>query len=103
MEYLQGENFDVKWVKTEDSGRVKDSLGIPQNLRSCHTMKIGDYYVEGHVPVEVIRKLLRERPAIKGIALPGMPSGSPGMDGVKIAPFVIYSISEDGVAEFTRV
>lgn len=103
MDYLRDQNFDVTWVKTEDMGSIKKGLGIPQNLQSCHTMKIGDYFVEGHVPVEAIRKLLQEQPSIRGIALPGMPSGSPGMDGVKTKPFIIYSVAEGRVAEFMKL
>lgn len=59
---------------------------------SCHTALINDYFVEGHVPIEAIDKLLTEKPKIKGIALPGMPSGSPGMSGFKLEKWKIYSL-----------
>ena len=72
-------------------------------MQSCHTSIIGDYYVEGHVPVEAIRKLLDERPSIDGIALPGMPQGSPGMSGEKAEPFVIYAITGGAVEEFVTL
>ena len=68
---------------------------IPE-LQGCHTSFIGDYVVDGHVPVEAINKLLAEHPASKGIALPGMPEGSPGMAGDKAGPFTIYAIGADG-------
>ncbi len=60
--------------------RVAKKLGVPDRVRSCHTAVIGGYFVEGHVPAADIRKLLRERPKARGIAVPGMPIGSPGME-----------------------
>lgn len=104
MEYLQDNGFKVNVVKTDAPEDIKDKMGVPENLRSCHTTVIGEYYIEGHVPVEAIRKLLAERPAVKGIALPGMPAGSPGMGGAKSGPFVIYAVAADGTAtEFMRL
>ncbi len=79
---------------------VKDDLDIPEDMRSCHTSLVGEYYVEGHVPVEAVRQLLLEQPDIDGIALPGMPQGSPGMSGNKDGTWVIYSISGGAVEEF---
>lgn len=84
----------------DDMTNIKDGLGIPQDMRSCHTSIVEDYFLEGHVPLEAIRKLLDERPAIDGLALPGMPSGSPGMAGIKAQPFTIYSVVDGGVDEF---
>ena len=66
-------------------------------MQSCHTTVIGKYFVEGHMPFEAINKLLSENPDISGIALPGMPSGSPGMPGPQAEPFMVYSI-KDGVS-----
>ncbi len=85
---------------TDSVGEIKDDLDIPEDMRSCHTVIVEDYFVEGHVPVEAIWKLLEEQPEIDGIALPGMPSGSPGMSGSKDGPWVIYSISDAGIEEF---
>lgn len=83
---------------------IKDELGVPETLRSCHTTTIGDYFVEGHIPLEAIDKLLLEMPDIKGIAMPGMPVGSPGMPGVKRGDFIIYSVNHDGTfQEFMRI
>jgi hypothetical protein len=65
---------------------------VPQEFEGCHTIEVGGYAVEGHVPAKIIHKLLKERPAIRGISLPGMPDGSPGMGGAKREPFVIYEI-----------
>ena len=88
---------------TGDFEDVKVELDIPEDMWGCHTSIVGDYYVEGHVPVEAIRKLLREQPEIDGIALPGMPQGSPGMSGEKDGPWVIYSISGSVVEEFVTI
>jgi hypothetical protein len=70
-------------VMTDNVDEVKDRLNIPEELWGCHTSVIGDYFIEGHVPVAAIEKLLAEQPDIDGIALPGMPSGAPGMTGTK--------------------
>lgn len=74
---------------------IKQNLGVRANLEGCHTTVIGDYVVEGHVPVTAINRLLTEKPAIKGFSLPGMPQGSPGMSGEKEAPFEVLSITGD--------
>jgi hypothetical protein len=98
--YLEEEGFEVESRMMDDTSELKDSLGIPQDMRSCHTSMVGDYFVEGHVPVEAIRKLLDEQPPIEGIALPGMPSGSPGMPGVLAQPLTVYSIVDGETAEY---
>ena len=77
-------------------GAIKNDLGVPMSLQSCHTTKIGSYFVEGHIPLEAINKLMAEKPDILGIAMPGMPSGSPGMPGVKTNDFVVYAVNKDG-------
>ena len=103
--YLERVGFDVNTIADDRTlAKVKDEFGIPANMRSCHTAVIGDYFVEGHIPIEVIEKLLAEKPDIDGIALPGMPSGSPGMPGVKRGDWVIYAIKDGQVIrEFVRV
>ena len=98
--YLEEEGFQVTLERTNNVDEIKDSLGIPDDVRSCHTAVIGRYFVEGHVPVAAIAKLLEEQPEIDGIALPGMPSGSPGMLGSKEGPFVIYAVADGAVSEF---
>ena len=103
-QYMGKKGFDVKVVETEDSSPISDKYGIPSSMESCHTTVIGDYFVEGHVPVEAINKLLEEKPDIAGIAMPGMPSGSPGMPGAKKAAFIIYAVAKDGsTSEFMRI
>ena len=80
--YMRGKGYEVSVNLVADPDRIKADFGIPASLYSCHTAKIDDYLVEGHVPEGAIAKLLVERPSLKGIALPGMPEGAPGMGGV---------------------
>lgn len=92
--YLRNNGFDVRIEEVADMTPVKRRFGIPPDLESCHTMDVGGYAVEGHVPIKAIDRLLSEKPGIKGIALPGMPEGSPGMPGPKSDKFVIHTISD---------
>lgn len=104
--YLQKRGFEVQFLETTatDLSDLKKQQMIPVEMQSCHTATIGGYFVEGHMPYEAIEKLLLEKPDIKGIALPGMPSGAPGMPGKKTGLFVIYAINKDGsTSEFMRI
>jgi hypothetical protein len=101
--YLHAKGFKVKVQEVSDPTVIKRQVGVPEQMWACHTLIVGRYYVEGHVPVEGIQKLLKEQPNIDGIALPGMPEGSPGMSGVKRGPFIIYSISKGEIREYTRL
>ncbi len=102
--FLDGEDYDLEIVQMDDVTPIKDQYKIPTNLRSCHTAEIGGYFIEGHMPSEAIDKLLAEKPDIAGIALPGMPSGSPGMPGGKSSTFVIYAVDKNGnVSEFMKI
>ena len=94
--YLRQNGFDVDVRPTNDLAEIGQKAGVPEGLQGCHTMFVDRYVVDGHVPANVIRKLLSERPAIAGITLPGMPNGSPGMTGRKGAPFTIYAVNKDG-------
>jgi hypothetical protein len=94
---LQKDGFVVETIVTQNMEPIKNRYGVPRDMESCHTAVIGEYFVEGHVPVEAVNKLLDERPDIDGIALPGMPSGSPGMPGPKRGPFTIYAIKDSKV------
>lgn len=97
-------SFDVDRIDVQDVSVIKDQYEIPNALRSCHTTVIGDYFVEGHIPIEAVNKLLEEKPDIAGIAMPNMPSGSPGMPGAKYGDFVIYAVKHDGsFYEFMRI
>jgi hypothetical protein len=92
-DHLRANGFDVKSVETHDLPLIKQSHGVKPALEGCHTIEVGDYAVEGHVSAATIKRLLAERPTIKGISLPGMPDGSPGMGGRKTEPFKIYEIT----------
>ena len=92
--YLRQHDFNVTVVESPDLEQFKREQAIPLNLQGCHTMLVDGYAVEGHVPVTVIEKLLHEQPEIRGVSLPGMPSGSPGMTGQKQEPFEIYTIMD---------
>jgi hypothetical protein len=94
--YLGQNGFTVDVKPTNDLAEISRKAGVPEELEGCHTSFIGGYVVDGHVPVKAIRKLLDEKPTIAGITLPGMPPGSPGMDGEKIGPLTIYAVSRDG-------
>jgi hypothetical protein len=78
--HMRQSGFQVRVRDVQDTAPVARRLGVPDDLRSCHTASVGGYAVEGHVPAGDIRRLLRERPQAAGIAVPGMPMGSPGME-----------------------
>lgn len=94
--YMGRRGYSTDIQETLELSDLKADLGVPAELASCHTSKIGGYVVEGHIPNEAVEKLLTERPDIKGIGLAGMPAGSPGMPGPKTEDFVIYEITKDG-------
>lgn len=95
--YLRRNGFEVKVVAMHDLSLIKKQHGVSEELEGCHTTLVDEYVVEGHVPIRILDKLLTERPSIRGISLPGMPQGSPGMIGQKAEPFTIYEIgSGDG-------
>jgi hypothetical protein len=99
-DYLRSNGFSVRVVESPNMTLIKNLHGVRHDLEGCHTTVVGDYVVEGHVPITPIKRLLSEKPAIKGISLPGMPQGSPGMSGEKEGPFKVLSITgEDGPAQ----
>jgi hypothetical protein len=91
--YLRANGFKVSVVEEPNMTVIKQKYGVRRDLRGCHSTVIGKYVVEGHVPVGPIKRLLAEKPDIKGISLPGMPQGSPGMAGPKQGPFEVLAIS----------
>ena len=78
---VEGAGLAVKVMETRDLNGIRRRLGVPADLGACHTAEVGGYIVEGHVPAIAIRRLLEERPDAVGVAVAGMPAGSPGMDG----------------------
>ena len=100
---MRGKGYQVSVNFVADPDAIKAKFGVPEALYSCHTAKIDDYLVEGHVPEAAIAKLLAERPNLKGIALPGMPEGAPGMDGVPGIYRVVGFEANGRVHQFARV
>lgn len=94
--HLREHGYRVTIVETKNMTAIKKKFGVAQQFEGCHTIDVGGYVVEGHVSAQMIDRLLRERPDIRGISLPGMPDGSPGMTGTKKEPFVIYELSSEG-------
>jgi hypothetical protein len=93
-DYLRENGFEVTVKPTHDLPLMKQQYGVPSELEGCHTTLVDGYVVEGHVPIGAVLRMLTERPAIKGISLPGMPAGSPGMFGEKTVPFTIFAIGK---------
>ena len=96
IRYMQAHGYVVTAHEDQSMAVVKARLGVPANLASCHTAKIGGYVIEGHVPVEDIRRLLAEHPDARGLAAPGMPMGSPGMEMGAPERYDVLLIGRDG-------
>lgn len=97
VDHMKAAGFQVRVVDMDDVTEVKQASGVPMRLRTCHTAVVGDYVVEGHVPADVVQKLLRERPAAAGVAVPGMPIGSPGMEqGPRKDPYDVLLFDKAG-------
>lgn len=93
ISHLEANGFEVEFVDLKDVRPVKRENGVPQELSSCHTALVAGYVIEGHVPVADIRRLLEERPAIDGLAVPRMPIGSPGMEGAHPEVYDVVSFN----------
>jgi len=96
IEHLEANGFDVEPVDVTDLRLVKSIAGIAPEQASCHTARIGDYVIEGHVPAADIRRLLSEHPEARGLTVPGMPQGSPGMESPNPEHYQVLLIGEDG-------
>ncbi len=100
---MQANGFAVKVIEQEDLSPIKRQYSIPENLESCHTAEIDGYIIEGHVPAEDVIRLLAERPKAKGLAVPGMPIGSPGMEqGNEKEPYPVVLFGDDGMFIYSR-
>lgn len=96
LEHLKQNNFNVKDVVTDDVQAIKDKYGITREMASCHTAIVDGYVVEGHAPANDIKTLLKTKPKVVGIAVPGMPSGTPGMEmGGKKEPYNVMSFDRE--------
>ena len=97
VDHLKAAGFEVKAVDVEDIAAVKTTYGVPAALQSCHTAVVSGYAIEGHVPADAVARLLKERPPVAGLAVPGMPVGSPGMEvGNRRDPYSIMSFDRTG-------
>jgi hypothetical protein len=104
VEHVRAAGFDVDVVESAEVNRLKTRLGVPQALASCHTAEIDGYVIEGHVPPAAIKRLLAEKPDGKGLAVPGMPVGSPGMDveGMKPETYEVILFGPSGQRTYAR-
>ena len=98
IEHLEAAGFTVDARDVRDIMSVKVDAGVPTQMSSCHTALVDGYVVEGHVPAEHVKQMLAEDPDIAGIAVPGMPVGSPGMEGPNAQPYEVFSFTRDGQA-----
>lgn len=98
MGHLQAKGFSVKTNSVTDNqlNEIKAKYGVPRSLQSCHTALVEGYVIEGHVPADLIYRLLKEKPAVIGLAVPGMPEGSPGMEGANPEPYDILAFDRNG-------
>lgn len=100
VEHLREHDLDVAVVNVRSTQPVQSRVGVPRELGSCHTAKVGNYWVEGHVPADLIQRLMTEQPSdIAGIAVPGMPIGSPGMEGPNPVEYDVLAYDINGVTQ----
>ncbi len=100
--HLRHHGFIGEITDTSDMSAVKARLGVPDALASCHTAQLGNYIIEGHVPAHALKRLLAERPDAIGLAVPGMPIGSPGMEGGAPETYDVILFGKNGQASFGR-
>lgn len=104
VSYLNDNGISATVVSVKDMQSIKSKHKVPSNVVSCHTALMNEYILEGHIPIEVIKKLLHDKPRVKGIAVPGMPIGSPGMPGNSYTSFKVYSFdANQAVREYATV
>ncbi|MDR2688424.1 MAG: DUF411 domain-containing protein [Azoarcus sp.] len=96
--HLREAGFTVRGHETQDIAATRARFGMPESMASCHTAKVGDYLIEGHVPGEDIKRLLAEQPPALGLAVPGMPAGSPGMETGEAASYDTLLVGKDGAS-----
>lgn len=102
-EYLRQNGYMLTVIPTGELAELRHGQGVSEDLTGCHMTLIDGYVIEGHVPVAMVKRLLGERPNIKGISLPGMPMGSPGMSGEKSEPFTVLEIAAEKTSEAPRI
>ena len=99
VEHLQQHGFTVAVHATDDLHRINAEYGVPADLATCHTAVVEGYVIEGHVPATDIRRLLQERPKVRGLAVPGMPAGSPGMERARREPYDVLLFDASGTTQ----
>lgn len=97
--HLQANGFDVTTKDLNDLSPIKAEHKVPPRLASCHTAIVDGYVIEGHIPADIIHRLLKERPPVAGLTVPGMPAGSPGMEVGYKQPYQVLSFDKDGKIE----
>lgn len=102
VKHIRANGFRVETHDSADVGPVRRRYGVPDRLASCHTAVVGGYAIEGHVPASDIRRLLRERPKVTGLAVPGMVAGSPGMEQGPPQPYATLAFDDRGSRVFAR-
>ena len=96
--HMEKAGYPVEVIAEEDLAPLKQALGVPSAMASCHTAIVEGYFIEGHVPAQDVARLLMERPDARGLAVPGMPVGSPGMEVAsgEVEPYTVYLVNRDG-------
>lgn len=103
--HLEQAGFPVAVVESDDLNPIKLEVGVPPGMGSCHTAQVSGYFIEGHVPADDIVRLITERPDVRGLAVPGMPMGSPGMEvpSGDVQPYAVQMVAKDGtVSDFSH-
>ena len=98
VDHMRAAGFAVEVRNTDDLNPLKERVGVPYGKGSCHTAEVAGYFIEGHVPAEDVKRLIAEKPDAKGLVLPGMPMGSPGMESPdgRIQPYTVEMVARDG-------
>ena len=96
VDHMRANGFKVKTSNLASLATIKTMAGVRPQFEACHTALVGDYVVEGHVPAADVKRLLKERPPIAGLAVPGMPQGSPGMEGPTSQPYQVLGFDKEG-------
>ena len=102
VQHLQKAGFPTKVLETKDLDAVKTRLGVPDDLAACHTAEVSGYVVEGHVPAAALQRFLADKPNASGLAVPGMPIGSPGMEGGNPEPYEVVLFGPAGRRSYMR-
>ncbi|RTL65061.1 DUF411 domain-containing protein [Afipia felis] len=102
VQHVRDAGFSIRVEETSELALVRNRLGVPAELAACHTAEIAGYLLEGHVPAQAIRRLLSERPKARGLAVLGMPAGSPGMEAANPQPYSVVLFGSEGHKPFMR-